>query len=82
MELFLRKIIHPQAHDNYCVILKDDGVEIELGSIGVQFDGWVWVLIPSSRCESWKRRAAAKTARIACGSSERRGTGSARTQLA
>jgi hypothetical protein len=42
MELFLRKIIHPQAHDNYRVILKDNGAEIELGSIGVQFDGWVW----------------------------------------
>jgi len=24
------------------VILKDDGVEIEVGSIGVQFDGWHW----------------------------------------
>jgi hypothetical protein len=29
MDLFLRKIRHPQAHDNYRVILKDDGVEIE-----------------------------------------------------
>jgi hypothetical protein len=42
MELFLRKVIHPQAHDNYRVILKDDGVEIEVGSIGVQFDSWHW----------------------------------------
>jgi len=24
------------------VILKDDGVEIELGSIGIQHEGWVW----------------------------------------
>jgi hypothetical protein len=38
MELFLRT----QAHDNYRVILKDDAEEIELGSIGVQFDGWHW----------------------------------------
>ena len=55
MELFLRKIIHPQAHDNYCVILKDDGVEIELGSIGVQFDGWVRVidsLVPMRELET------------------------------
>ena len=40
--LFLRKVIHPQAHDNYRVILKNDGTEIELGSIGVQFEGWHW----------------------------------------
>jgi hypothetical protein len=26
----------------YRVILKDYGVEIELGSIGVQHEGWVW----------------------------------------
>jgi hypothetical protein len=42
MDLFLRKVIHPQARDNYRVILKDDGVEIEVGSIGVQFYGWHW----------------------------------------
>ena len=42
MELFLRKVIHPQeARDNYRVIVKDDG-EIEVGSIGEQFDGWHW----------------------------------------
>jgi hypothetical protein len=40
--LFLRKVIHPQAHDNYRVILKNDGTEIEIGSIGVQFAGWHW----------------------------------------
>ena len=38
MDLFLRKVIHPQAADNYRVILKDDGTEMEIGSIGVQFD--------------------------------------------
>jgi hypothetical protein len=42
MDLFLRKVIHPQARDNYRVILKNDGLEIEVGSIGVQFDGWHW----------------------------------------
>jgi hypothetical protein len=43
MELFLRKVIHPQARDNYRVILKEDGVEIQLGSIGVQHGGgWTW----------------------------------------
>jgi hypothetical protein len=33
MDLFLREVIHPQAPDNYRVILKDDGTEIEIGSI-------------------------------------------------
>jgi hypothetical protein len=47
MDLFLRKVIHPQAHDNYRVLFKDDGVEIEVGSIGIQHgsgtaEGWVW----------------------------------------
>ena len=42
MDLFLRKVIHPQARDNYRVIVKDEGVDIEVGSIGVQFDGWLW----------------------------------------
>jgi hypothetical protein len=28
MELFLRKVIHPQARDNYRVTLKDEGEEI------------------------------------------------------
>jgi hypothetical protein len=42
MDLFLRKVIHPQAYDNYRVVLKEDGTEIEIGSIGRQFAGWVW----------------------------------------
>jgi len=38
---------HPQAHDNYRVILKDNGVAIEVGSIGVQHQAganaaWIW----------------------------------------
>jgi hypothetical protein len=41
MDLFLRKVIHPQARDNYRVIVKHDGLEIEVGSIGMQFEGWV-----------------------------------------
>jgi hypothetical protein len=52
MELFLRRVIHPQAHDNYRVILKEDGVEIELGSIGVQHEGWVWSVIPMRELET------------------------------
>ena len=38
MNLYLRKVVHPQAHDNYRVVLKRDGDEFEIGSIGVQFD--------------------------------------------
>src|SRR6516225_256443 len=34
----------PQAHDNYRVVLEDDGLETEIGSIGVQFDGWRWAI--------------------------------------
>src|SRR5215467_3913981 len=43
MNLYLRKVVRPQAHDNYRVILKLDGDEVEIGSIGIQ-DGaaWAW----------------------------------------
>ena len=41
MDLYLRRIDHPQAHDNYRVILKLTsgrfaGDDIEIGSIGIQ----------------------------------------------
>ena len=42
MDLYLRKVIHPQATDSYRVLLKtDDGAEIEIGSIrlGLQHNG-------------------------------------------
>jgi hypothetical protein len=46
----LRKVIHPQAHDNYRVILKREGDEVEIGSIGIQHGAaWRWgidTLIP------------------------------------
>ena len=43
MNLYLRRVVHPQANDNYRVILKCDGDEFEIGSIGVQFDAaWAW----------------------------------------
>jgi hypothetical protein len=80
IELFLRKVIHPQAHDNYRVILKDDGVEIEVGSIGVSTKAGCGALIPSSRCVTWKQRAAARIEPTACGSSGQLGTASARTR--
>lgn len=46
MDLFLRKVIHTQALDNYRVILKSDVDEVEIGSIGLQTftsDDTVWV---------------------------------------
>jgi len=43
MNLNLRKVIHPQAHDNYRIVLKRDGDEFEIGSIGIQHgDAWRW----------------------------------------
>jgi hypothetical protein len=36
MDLYLRKVRHPAATDNYRVVLKLDGDQIEIGSIGVQ----------------------------------------------
>lgn len=46
-DLYLRKVIHPQASDNYRVILKHEGEDIELGSIGIKSltgleQGWRW----------------------------------------
>jgi hypothetical protein len=46
-DLDLRKVIHPQARDNYRVIWKDDGLEVEIGSIGIQHGSgareyWAW----------------------------------------
>ena len=47
--LYLRKVIHPQARDNYRVLLKDDGLAIEVGSIGIQqgsasAEHWTWAI--------------------------------------
>jgi hypothetical protein len=47
--LYLHKVVHPQARDNYRVVLEEDGLEIEVGSIGVQHgngaaEHWVWAI--------------------------------------
>jgi hypothetical protein len=43
MNLYLRKVVHSQAHDNYRVILKRGGDEVEIGSIGIQHGAaWAW----------------------------------------
>ena len=36
MDLYLRKVVHTRAPDNYRVIIKLDEGEFEIGSIGVQ----------------------------------------------
>lgn len=59
-DLFLRKITHPQAPDNYRVILKIDGDEFEIGSIGIvnltgAERGWQWgidTVIPMRQLET------------------------------
>ena len=35
MAFYLRKVIRPQAHENYRVVLKIEEGEFEIGSIGV-----------------------------------------------
>jgi hypothetical protein len=42
MTLYLRNVRHPQSRNSFRVILKIDGEEIEIGSIGVQVDVWRW----------------------------------------
>jgi hypothetical protein len=63
------------------LVLKNDGVEIELGSIGVQFDGWNWGIDNIIPCGRRTAKAAAKTGTIACGNSERLGAASVRIRL-
>ena len=46
-DLYPREVIHPQAIDNYRVVLEDDGLGIEIGSIGIQHGSagaefWAW----------------------------------------
>jgi hypothetical protein len=56
MDLYLRKIRHPQARNNFRVILKLDEGEIEVGSIGINTASmWVWgidTLLPMADIES------------------------------
>ena len=49
MDLYLRRVIHPQVHDNYRVILKHEGIDFEIGSIGIQHGSagavfWSWAI--------------------------------------
>ena len=65
MDLYLRKSDQGQlGPEIYRVILKDDGDEVEIGSISLQ---------------RTRRKAAASVAPTACGSSKRPGLGSPTT---
>ena len=49
MDLYLRKVIHPQAGENYRVILKCEDGDFEIGSIGIQHAAgslsfWAWAI--------------------------------------
>ena len=49
MDLYLRRVIHPQALNNYRVLLKDAGLELEIVSIGIQHGSgateyWAWAI--------------------------------------
>jgi hypothetical protein len=60
MDLFLRKVINPQARDGYRVVIKSDDDEIEIGSIGVHHGvgttpGWTWgidTVVPKREVEA------------------------------
>ena len=59
-DLYPRVVIHPQAIDNYRVVLEDDGLGIEIGSIGIQHGSagaefWAWgidTVIPMGEAEA------------------------------
>ena len=68
MDLYLRKVIHPQAHDNYLVILKRDDGEFEIGSIGIRTGAHgLGELIPSFPCGASRPRAGVRIAAIVSG---------------
>jgi hypothetical protein len=61
VDLYLRKFIHPQAHENYRVILKLDEGEFVIGSIGVQHGGaWSWGIDKIEELASGVRNAASR----------------------
>ena len=60
MDLYLRKVTHPQAHDKYRVMLKREDGEFEIGSIIQHGRAWSWgidTVIPvrSFETEGWGR---------------------------
>ena len=53
--LYLRRVIHPKAHDSYRVILKCEGDEFEVGSIGIQHGAaWTWGIDTVIPMRSWE----------------------------
>jgi len=86
MDLYLRKVIHPQAHNNTRVILKDDGLDIEIGSIGIQHgssatEHWVWAIDTVIPMRETEAQGIGKDRKDCCDNSERHGRSSARIPL-
>ena len=76
MNLYLRKVVHPQAHENYRVVLKLDGNEFEIGSIGIQHGAaWRWGIDTVIPMRAHGRKGKARTAGTACGNSKPPGSG-------
>jgi hypothetical protein len=82
MDLYLRKSDHGHlAPEIYRVILKDDGDEVEIGSISIQHAAgaqyyWKWAIDTVIPMRAHQRGAATATVPTACESSKRRGLGS------
>jgi hypothetical protein len=76
MDLYLRKSDQgqPLGPEIYRVILKDDGDEVEIGSISVQHSAgaqyyWKWAIDTVIPMRAHQTQGAAATAPTACGSS-------------
>ena len=55
IDLYLREVIHPQAHESYRVILKLEESDFEIGSIGIQHDGgWSWGIDTVIPMRAWE----------------------------
>ena len=80
MDLYLRKVIHPQAHDNYRVILKGEDGEFEIGSIGVQHAAgawyfWAWGIDTVIPMRAFETQGKGKNRKDCALSSKRHGSG-------
>jgi len=87
MDLYLRRVIHPQAHDNYRVIMKDGDEEIEIGSIGIQHAAgsrlfWAWGLDAVVPMQGLQERGTGLGTTTVCDCSGRRGSASVQTRRA
>ena len=69
MDSYLRKVIHPQPGDGYRVLLKDDDLEIEIGSIDVQHGSgatefWAWPIDTTIRVRNTDAKGVGKDRKV------------------